>query len=160
MLLNSITVFAAGVVVVIVLEIIGNNESEVGVYAAITTISAILFVIGGAVKTVINPEISANADNPRELQDITHKANLIRLAITTPITLFILIFSKELLHSFNPLFINYSGALQLIVLGIYIGQLMSMSSTLLLYGGAEKLGFYSNIAYLFVALIVSFVLVS
>jgi len=159
MLASNFILFAGNAVIAIVFEILGKNEAEVGAYAAIITISALIYIISSAINTLFGPQISANTKHPDKLQALATKALFLRISITAPITILMLIFGAEILTTFNPLFAHYTQDLDIIIIASFIGTQVSLSANLLLYTGLEKLALYSNIFYLVVATILSIALI-
>lgn len=159
MLANNVVMYISNIVVVMVLELIGKHEAEVGIFAAITTVASIFYTVSGAINTLVSPQLSANENNPSKLQEITSKANLSRILITTPIILIVVFFAKDILVMFNPLFATYTLALNITTISTYLFIFFSIAASLLTYGGAEKLELYSTITFLLSSLLFSFILI-
>jgi O-antigen/teichoic acid export membrane protein len=160
MLANNFVLFAGNAVVAIIFEIVGKVEAEVGVYAAISTISAIVYTLSGAINTLFSPQISAYEDDKKQLQILANKALLLRLAITIPISVLIIIFGSRILATFNPMFAAYTHDFNISMWCAVIGVQVSLAASLLMYTGSEKLELYSNIFYLAIATILSLTLIT
>lgn len=159
MLANNVVMFVSDVVVLMVLEWVGKNEADVGAFAAINTIAAIFYTVSGAINTLVSPQLSANEGKPKQLQIITTKANLLRIFISTPIILILVIFAKDILTMFNPIFATHFFALNVTSISTYLFMFLSIAGSILMYAGAEKLELYSNITYLISCLLLSFLLI-
>lgn len=159
MLVNNVVMYISDVMVLMVLELLGKHEAEVGAFAAINTIASIFYTVSGAINTLVSPQLSANEGKPAKLQAIASKANLLRIFITTPVILVLLFFAKDILIMFNPTFSGHLLALNITTVSTYLFMFFSIAGSILMYAGAEKLELYSNIIYLMSCLVLSFLLI-
>lgn len=159
MLINNLVLQLAIVVVAVLFEMLGHNEGEVGVFAAINTVAGIIFTISSAINTLFSPKLSAYSNDLNRLQKVVNKANTIRQFFILPVALICIVLSHKILFLFNPKFAVYARELDLIIVASFLGLQASIASSVLLYSGNQKLEVYSNIAFLISAIIFSFLLI-
>jgi O-antigen/teichoic acid export membrane protein len=119
------------------LEIMHTNESNVGIFAAILTITSIIWLIRAGALYIYNPMIAPLFEKKQfdELQKIARQSAKNITYISLIIFILLIIFSKEILSLYGKSFEGASLELIIIALGFFIKSLSALSESLLKFSG-------------------------
>jgi O-antigen/teichoic acid export membrane protein len=159
MLANNIILYLGISINLVMLEILGKREEDVGIFAAILTIQGIVFLINRGINTIVLPKISANIGDISALQKVLNKSNLMQLLISLPVMILVLVYSKNILAMFNPQFTTATLSLDISMVTAFISLLFSFCGSLLLYSGFEKVEIKINIAFVAISVAFNFILI-
>ena len=126
----------------ILLEIFGSGEADVGHFAAILVIASSLMVFGLTVDMLVNPLISSYIHkNKVHLQSIIDVANIFKLGLAIVLSFTIIIFGPWLLSHFGKSFEGAYFQLLVLLLGYFIALCFRSATPLLLYSGHHMVNF-------------------
>ena len=156
-MMSSTIVFASlSAIDIMMLQILGKTESQVGHFAAIFVITSSVVVFSTAVDTIINPLIAPSLKeegSKSHLQAILHILNLFKVVPTIILSIIIIIFGVDLLEHFGKGFSDAYPALLVMLFGFVVGQFLNSSGPLLLYSGHQALSFKISLVQLLSILI-------
>ncbi len=150
-MMSSTVVFGGLLAIdIVMLEVLGKNEAQVGHFAAVLVIASSIGVFGSAVDMLVNPMISPCIEqkNHRHLQSVIHIMNLFKAFPALLLTTGIIIFGKDLLRMFGDSYVNAYSSLVIVVIGVFWGICLSSSGPLLLYSGHQRTNFKLSIIQL------------
>ena len=156
MIVNKTMVLIAASLDLIIIELLVPNESAVGHYAAIITISGIIWLIPKGGLQIIKPKISTltkTPDGKSLLQNHLNVANVLIVAACLLITTYIVVFAETLLGHFGEGFKVAKTPLLIVAISSFFGAISRVSASLLAFSGRELLLNYVNYIDLAIMLI-------
>ncbi|MEX0962217.1 MAG: polysaccharide biosynthesis C-terminal domain-containing protein [Simkaniaceae bacterium] len=151
---------ALAAIEIMLIEVVGENESMVGHFASIIVIGSSVMVFALAVDIFVNPHISSLVHkNKVHLQSILDIVNLFKLIPGLIISLFILFFGQWLLEHFGKGFEGAYPALLILLVGYLAGLALGSAMPVLIYSGHHILNFKISLWQLAVITLLSLILI-
>ncbi|ABS77578.1 oligosaccharide flippase family protein [Coxiella burnetii] len=155
MLPVSVVSVGLGAIDIVMLEMLGHSNQDVGEFAVISTISGLMTLVNAAMNVVLSPSFSAYHNEAPALQMLLNKGNLLQFCLSIIIFLIIIFGGPFLLKHFGTYYNDPSIYIYLIVRT----SVLFIASTLLAF--APSVLFYSKhvvkmvyLSYLQLAIIV------
>lgn len=141
MMLNSFIGLCLANVYLLMLELVGHNENEIGYFSAIFTISGILMIIGASVNYIINPLISPLLDQKKmsELFKLLLKAFYIELILGSIVLTILILFGRQLLGHFGSVYVAFYPEMLIVSCVMFIYILIGVAGSLLLYSDRQAI---------------------
>lgn len=140
MINQSIYLFTCAIDIFLV-KLITKSFDQTDYYAAILSITGIIFVISSTLILLLSTKVSSLLSNDKqkeELQALINKT-FFTIAIVSSLVFFLLVFfSHRILQVFGNDYVTAQPALIIMLIGYYIGALCSSSIRLLVYSGNEN----------------------
>jgi O-antigen/teichoic acid export membrane protein len=147
----------------IILRLLGNNLTSVGIFASTLTISGVIVLISIAINIGIAPLISVHFkkfyEDKKHLQNFANLCNILLIIPTIFLTAAIIIFGHQILHTFGAEFVTGYWALLIVVAGQAISVLLGTSFTLLRYTEHQKIIANINILTLILMIVLETILI-
>ncbi|MDG2272671.1 MAG: polysaccharide biosynthesis C-terminal domain-containing protein [Halioglobus sp.] len=141
LLVNNILFMLVGAIDLIIVEVVSPAEGNVGYYAALLTITGIIwFVPQGTLfnlKACVSSLIS-DQDGRHELQRKMHTAFLATAGVSAVFTALIIVSGRDLLAHFGTGYAAHYPSLVILVLGCFVGTLSRPGSVLLAYSDHQQ----------------------
>lgn len=139
----------------ILLEIFGRSEEQVGVFSAILVVSNVLWIIYNITLAIVAVSISllTQRRDRNQLQKVTNLANLTMMVVASLLVTNVVIFGKKLLSHFNPIFVSGYSDLIIATIGVFFVVSFGMVFPLLQYTGKQRV-LIKNLVILFFPMIV------
>lgn len=126
-----------------------SNKADVGHYAAVLTISGLLYLLSISVYSPMSSSVShlLGVKDYESLQKIVNKDSRVNFYVTTCAMLGIVLFGNPLLGLFGPNFATPTDYTALIILsvGYYLGSFTRAATQLLAYSGNELCLVYGSL---------------
>jgi len=125
----------------LLLELFGNDEADVGIYAAIYIIFSLMGLFVMVLDKMKYPTIVAlyQKKNSQAIQALINRLLVFKILLCMPIYIIIIVFGKNLLGLFNPLFVNGYLALIIMVSAYFFTLFDFMSKGVLSYCNEQTL---------------------
>lgn len=124
----------------IMLELLGAREFEVGIFAAILVITNFLLVVSQSSEIYFLNKIRVLVKESRfkDLQHLLNDTHKFQIPLVTVTLLFVIFFGKHLLSHFNALFVLGYPELVVVAIGQAILSYFILSPSVLLYSGLDS----------------------
>jgi O-antigen/teichoic acid export membrane protein len=142
MMISSIVFSGLASIDIIMLEILGKNENDVGYLGAIFTVFGIFAIINASSSMLVMPNISIfTGSSEQRLQYLRQIMGIVQsIKLITSIVIFIILFfvGRHVLAFFGPLYPSVYWPLIAISIGHIIAMALGASQLILFYAGHEK----------------------
>lgn len=141
LVVSQMTFFVMITCIFLTLQVLLNNQSQVGFFSASLTISGILYVIGLAITIPLKPLISSLTTSEKGKHELQHKinrTNILILAIIMPLAVLIILFSTNLLNHFGHGFSAAKSTCIILAIGAFIHCFALIGQMTLSYTGYAK----------------------
>lgn len=145
----------------IVIEIVSNNESDLGYYSAALIITGIITVLFNGLYLKLNTEVStllAKKKTHGLLQAQLNHTNAYSFILLLIMGLAIVGFEKHILLLFGPTYLHAEWVVTILLLAIMIDSYAGVGSRFLLYGGYETISLKIKIIECLLSLMLMIVL--
>jgi O-antigen/teichoic acid export membrane protein len=141
LIINHLVFLFLGSLDLMLLELLGPSEAEVGYYSAVLTIIGMVWLLPDAPLRPIKPKIntlSGSAADRQVLQRMIRQAVLFNLVTVTTVTTVIVVFGDTLLSHFGPDYIQAYDALLIGVAAAAVASITRAGPVLLLFSDNEQ----------------------
>ena len=146
LLFNSTIYSLTGFLDLLIIEMINyRGERNVGFFAAIFTITGMIWVPILAIRQVLKPVLAIKGNDVAK-QHSLDLASLLQFGLLFITTLIVTIFAKVLLGHFGPDYVKYSDLLRVAIIGNAVALLPSLCFFDPIYNGYEKVLLVQNYA--------------
>lgn len=147
-------------ITIVILEIFGPNEIDVGLYAAAYRISIIMIMIQVNLYALFLPKISSEmkAENYQNVKLVLRKLFKINVLVSISTLLIMLVFGKMLLHIYGSHFVKGYFILCIFVVAESIYIIFAISSYLLQFAALGRVNIFSQVFMMFFSIILALVL--
>lgn len=161
MTMNTIVYAGIYIIDLVMLEILGKHESDVGMLAAILVIIGLInmisLAIGVAVKPIISPLLHQN--DFLKLQHLVNVMMYVKMTLALILYAVIVVFGKSILNFFQPSFVNAYGPLVIASTGMFIKIMGDIANNLLLYGNHPILSATIALIQIFIVILLDIILI-
>lgn len=158
MMLNSVMMYALASTDLIVYELLGKHENNLGILVVLFSSTSILFIIANAVNTGIAPLLNAYPDNSTKRRVLLIGLFMQFISLTSVGGL-MSIFSKEILGLFGDKYVEFSELFRILVIIIVTSQYFKIFEAALQFGKQKKVLTYIKIVQLLFLSLSSVILV-
>jgi O-antigen/teichoic acid export membrane protein len=141
LIINHLMFLILGSLDLMLLELLGPNEAQVGYYSAVLTIIGMVWLLPDAPLRPIKPKIntlSSSAADSSVLQRMIRQAVLFNLFTVTAVTTGIVVFGDRLLSHFGPDYVQAHEALLIGVAAAAVASVTRAGPVLLLFSDNEQ----------------------
>lgn len=156
MLKGAVLDAGLGAIDIVMLEIFGVDDAQVGEFAAITTITYFLVLFQEAADLIVTPLINVYKNNLHKLQSILNIGNIAKTIPSLIVYLIIIFYGKTLLYFFGEFYVRAYIPLIILATSRLIETLLGFSGLLLFY--TKYINHYIKISTIqFVTLIIFYI---
>lgn len=163
MMVSSVIISGLASVDIIMLEILGSQENEVGYLAIIFTIFSIFTLINMTSSQLIMPNISIHSESTSQrfnyLRQLMQIIQGVKMIISILILVAIIFVGRDILHFFGLIYEQAYDPLLFLSIGYVITLALGSGQLLLFYSGQEAITVKINIVQIAIVLIVDSVLI-
>ena len=138
----------------IILEILGHSEVEVGIFAAILVIANSMLLINISINIIISPLIAILAKRKAQLQSLANMTNWLLTFPTLIMAILIIAFGKTLLSHFGHDFSQGYYVLVIVICGYVVAISTNLSSVLLKYTEHQRATVNINMLALLIMIVI------
>jgi len=159
MMKGSLVYTGLGVIDIVMLEILGNKEFQVGQFSAVVTIAGFLLLFNEAINLIFAPLVHSYKDDVKKFQHMLNKGSTIKIIPTVLLYLVMIFFGKNLLGYFGPEYVESYIPLVIIATANFLYTILGFPGILLFY--TEHLNKYVSTAIiqLTVVMVLDFLLI-
>ncbi|MAR84093.1 MAG: hypothetical protein CMF55_04815 [Legionellales bacterium] len=139
LLLNSSAVKLVQFLDLLIVELIKvHGEKVVGYYSSFLIITGMLYSTVNAIKLVIKPRIAANLDSASNQRNL-NLCNSVQIILLAIITVFMVVYSKQILLLFGQDYVQHAGQLNIYAIGSFLSLIPALCVLDPLYHGYHKI---------------------
>ena len=137
MLLFGVLAMVCNSINIILLQWLVRDKNEVGFFAAILTVSALLLVFSQASNLILSPLVSSQVESGdlKTLQGMVNLLNTAKIILGTVVLILFICFAKVFLMHFGARYAHYSHAFIYACIAYYLKMFYSSGKLLLIYSG-------------------------